>query len=80
MDLLSSTMGGFDSGAPLHGGMEDLDTEGGCSTPTKELILPTLVTYLTLIKFNPMLNMKTKLINPSHVSMVLCLYLIVMLN
>jgi hypothetical protein len=49
MDLLSSTMGGFDSGAPLHGGMEDLDTEGGCSTPTKELILSTLVSYLTYL-------------------------------
>jgi hypothetical protein len=73
-------MEGLGSGGPVHSDMEGLDIEDGCSTPTKELILPTLVTYLTLIKFNPMLNMKTKLINPSHVSMVLCLYLIVMLN
>jgi hypothetical protein len=49
MDLLSSTMGGFNSGAPLHGGMEDLDTEDGCSTPTKEPILSTLVSYLTYL-------------------------------
>jgi hypothetical protein len=66
MDLLSSAMGGFGSGAPIHGDMEGLDTKDGCSTPTKEPILPTLVSYLTLFKFNPMLNTKTRLINPCH--------------
>jgi hypothetical protein len=80
MDLLSSAMGGFGSSDPIHGDMEDLDTEDGCSTPTKGPILPTLVSYLTLFKFNPMLNTKTRLINPCHVSRVLRLYLIVMLN
>jgi hypothetical protein len=80
MDLLSSIVGGFGSGTPIHGDMEGLDTEDGCSKPTKELVLPTLVSYLTLFKFNPVLNMKTRLINPCHVSRVLRLYLIVMLN